>query len=141
MELLSHLAPDERERVEGRLRHNLMAWLTTVRPSGQPASVPVWFLYREDGTILLYSKPGQEKLRNLVANPRVSLTLDVTDIGRNIVRIEGVAREVHDQPGAHQQPAYLAKYTERIAVLFGTPEAFAEQFSATLVIEPTRLRT
>jgi len=69
----------------------------------------------------------------------VSLTLDVTDIGRNIVRMEGAARLAPDQPLAHQEAAYLAKYTERIAALFGTPERFAELFSIALIITPTTL--
>src|SRR5712675_68222 len=120
MKLTSHLPPAERDRVEGRLHGNLIAWLTTVRPDGQPVSVPVWFLLRDDGTILLYSRPEKAKLRNLAGNPKVSLTLDVTDIGRNIVRIEGVAKRAHDQPPAHRQPGYLAKYLERIEALFGS---------------------
>jgi PPOX class probable F420-dependent enzyme len=141
MELTSHLPADERERVEDRLRHNLMAWLTSVRPDGQPVSVPVWFLMRDDGTSLLYSRPGQAKLRNIAGNPKVSLALDVTDIGRNIVRIEGVARQSDDEAPVSQQPAYLAKYLERIAALFGTSEEFAGLFTAALVITPTKLRT
>jgi predicted pyridoxine 5'-phosphate oxidase superfamily flavin-nucleotide-binding protein len=44
MELTSHLPEDRRSHVEGRLRANLMAWLTTVRADGRPDSVPVWFL-------------------------------------------------------------------------------------------------
>lgn len=139
MELTSHLPPDDRHRVEARLRANLMAWLTTVRPDGQPISVPVWFLMREDETILLYSQPGKQKVRNIAHNPKVSLGLDVTDIGRNIVRMEGIATVADDEPAAHHQPAYLAKYTERIAALFGTPEHFAELFSTALIITPTRL--
>jgi PPOX class probable F420-dependent enzyme len=139
MELTAHLPAGDRERVQARLRHNLMAWLTTVRPDGQPVSVPVWFLMREDGTVLLFSRPDKAKLRYIAANPKVSLTLDGTDIGRNIVRIEGAARQVHDQAPADQQPAYLAKYLERIDALFGTPERFAEQFSAALVITPAKL--
>jgi PPOX class probable F420-dependent enzyme len=141
MELTSHLPAGDRERVEARLRHNLMAWLTSVRPDGQPVSVPVWFLMRDDGTILLYSQPEKAKLRNIAANPKVSLALDVTDIGRNIVRIEGVAEQAHDQSPANEQPAYLAKYIERIEALFGTSERFAELFSAALIITPTRLHT
>jgi Pyridoxamine 5'-phosphate oxidase len=54
--LTSNLSPADRERVEARLDQNLMAWLTTVRPDGQPVSVPVWFLLRADETILLYSQ-------------------------------------------------------------------------------------
>ena len=42
MNLTSQLPPADRERVEGRLRSNLIAWLTTVRPDGQPVTVPVW---------------------------------------------------------------------------------------------------
>jgi PPOX class probable F420-dependent enzyme len=140
MELTSHLLPGDRERVEARLRQNLMAWLTTVRPDGQPVSVPVWFLMREDGTILLYSTPGKQKLRNIADNPKVSLGLDVTDIGRSIVRMEGIARVAHDQPAANQHPAYLAKYTERIGAMFDTPERFAELFSTAVIITPTKLR-
>jgi PPOX class probable F420-dependent enzyme len=78
-------------------------------------------------------------LRNIATNPKVSLALDVTDIGRNIVRMEGAARLAPDQPLAHQQPAYLAKYTEHIAALFGTPERFAELFSTALIVTPTTL--
>ncbi len=140
MELTSHLLPGDRERVEARLRQNLMAWLTTVRPDGQPVSVPVWFLMREDGTILLYSQPGKQKLRNIAGNPKVSLGLDVTDIGRNVVRMEGIAKVARDQPAANQHPAYLAKYTERIGALFDTPERFAELFSTAVIITPTKLR-
>jgi PPOX class probable F420-dependent enzyme len=140
MGIMSHLSPEDRERVEARLRQNLMVWLTTVRPrDGQPVSVPVWFLLRDDGTILVYSQPGKQKLRNIVDNPRVSLGLDVTDIGRNIVRMEGSIRLADDERPADQQPGYLAKYVERIAALFGTPEQFAERFSAALVITPTKL--
>ncbi|MCG8917999.1 TIGR03667 family PPOX class F420-dependent oxidoreductase [Actinokineospora sp. PR83] len=137
--LTSHLSPADRERGENRLRHNLIAWLTTVRPDGQPVSVPVWFLLREDGTLLLYSQPGKLKLRNIADNPRVSLALDVTDIGRDIVRLEGTAAVAPDEAPAHEQPAYLAKYTERIGALFGTPERFAEMFSTPVVITPARV--
>lgn len=63
-------------RVESRLHSNLIAWLTTVRPDGQPVTVPAWFLLRDDGTILLYSKPEQAKLRTIVHNPKVSVVLD-----------------------------------------------------------------
>jgi PPOX class probable F420-dependent enzyme len=139
MTLTSHLSVDDRERVDARLRHNLMAWLTTVRPDGQPITLPVWFLLREDETILVYSQPGSAKFRNIDANPKVSLVLDVCDFGRNIVRIEGTAAPSTEVLPVDQQPAYLAKYTERIASLFETPEQFSAQFSKPLIITPTKL--
>jgi PPOX class probable F420-dependent enzyme len=96
---------------------------------------------RDDETILLYSRPEKDKLRNIAANPKVSFALDVTDIGRNIVRLEGTARRARDQPPANEHPAYLVKYTERLGALFGTPEQFAALFSAALIITPARLHT
>ena len=139
MRLTSHLSDDRRAHVEGRLRANLMAWLTTVRPDGRPDSVPVWFLVTEDETILVYSQPGKVKLRNISHNPRVALGLDVTDIGRDIIRIEGTAEHVPGFPAADQVPAYAAKYAERIGALFGTASQFAAQYSAALIITPARL--
>jgi hypothetical protein len=66
--------------------------------------------------------------------------LDVTYIGRNTVRLEGIVSTADDQPPAHEHPAYLAKYTERIEALFGTPEQFATLFSTPLIITPVKLR-
>jgi PPOX class probable F420-dependent enzyme len=138
--LTNDLSSDDRERVEARLQHNLIAWLTTVRPDGQPVTVPVWFLQRNDETILVYSQPTSPKLRNISANPKVSFALDVSDLGRNVVRLEGVARLAEDIAPADQQSSYLAKYSERIAALFESPERFSALFSAALIITPTKLR-
>ncbi|HTR90491.1 MAG TPA: TIGR03667 family PPOX class F420-dependent oxidoreductase [Trebonia sp.] len=139
MNLTSHLPGGRRAHVEGRLRANLMAWLTTVRPDGRPDSVPVWFLLQDDETILIYSQPGKIKLRNIGQNPNVALGLDVTDIGRDIVRIEGTAAHVPGFPRADQVPEYAAKYTERIGAIFGTVSRFAEMYPEALVITPKRL--
>lgn len=115
MKLTSHLPEPRRTHVEARLRGNLMAWLTTVRPNGRPDSVPVWFLLRDDETILIYSQASKAKLRNISHNPNVALGLDVTDIGRDIVRIGATAEHVPNFPAADRVPEYVAKYTERIA--------------------------
>ena len=139
MGMTADLPADRRDRVEARLRTNLMAWLTTVNASGRPDSVPVWFLLREDDTILVYSQPGKAKLRNIDANPHVALGLDVTDIGRDIIRFEGTAARAPGHAPADRVPDYAAKYTERIAAIFGTVEQFARTFSEAIVITPSRL--
>jgi PPOX class probable F420-dependent enzyme len=139
--LLTQLPDEGRLHVETRLRSNLMTWLTTVRPSGEPDSVPVWFLLRSDETLLVYSQPGKPKLRNLRANPNVALGLDVTDIGRDIIRLAGLARHDPTIPPAHHDPAFVAKYAERIGAMFDTPERFGELFSSPIVIVPKRIWT
>ncbi len=139
MKLTEDLPADRRSHVEARLHGNLMAWLTTVRPDGQPVSVPVWFLLREDDTFLIYSKPNQLKLRNLRQNPRVALALDVTDLGRDIIRVEGTAQQADHILPADQNQQYVAKYTERIGAIFVTADKFAALYSTPLVITPTRI--
>lgn len=139
MQLTAHLSDERRAHVEGRLRANQMAWLTSVRPSGRPDSVPVWFLLREDETILVYSQRAKVKLRNISHNPRVALGLDVTDLGRDIIRIDGTAEHVPGFPRADQVPEYVAKYAERIGAMFGTASQFAALFPEALIITPYRL--
>ena len=116
-----------------------MAWLTTISPSGRPHSVPVWFLVQDDDTILIYSQPGKPKLRNIDANPHVALGLDVTDLGRDVIRFEATATHLPGHPPANEVPTYLSKYVERIAAIFGTPDRFARSFSEAILITPTRL--
>jgi PPOX class probable F420-dependent enzyme len=141
MTLLANLSDEGRQHVETRLRSNLMIWLTTVSPSGRPSSVPVWFLLRSDETLLVYSQPGKPKLRNLQANPNVALGLDVTDIGRDIIRLAGVARHDPTVPPAERNPDFVAKYAERIGAMFDTPERFGALFSSPVVIAAERIWT
>ena len=135
----STLDPARLERVNRRLASNLIAWLTTVDPSGQPHTVPVWFLHADDGTFLIYTRPGKRKLSTIEQNPRVTLALDVTDIGRDVIRVEGRARIDRSRPPADQVPAYADKYAERIGALFDSAADFARLFSVPIVIEPSRL--
>lgn len=97
------------------------------------------FLVQDDDTILVFSQPGKDKLRNIAANPRVTLTLDETALGTDVIRIEE-ARHVPDHPPAFDVRAWVAKYGEHVASAgMGTPERFAELFSEAIVIAPTRL--
>ncbi len=86
-----------------------------------------------------WSQPGKAKLRNIDANPNVALALDVTDIGRDVIRIEGTAVRATDRPSADRVPEYVAKYVERIGAIFGTPERLAEAFSQAIVVTPRKL--
>jgi len=139
MKFTEHLPADRRDHVEGRLQSNLMAWLTTVRPDGQPVSVPVWFLLRPDETFVIYSQPEKLKLRNIQQNPKVALGLDVTDLGRDVIRLDGTAQLAEDVAPADQNQPYVVKYAERIGAMFGTAEKFAAIFSTPLLIMPIRI--
>ncbi len=125
-------------RAARRLREELVGWLTTVSPEGQPQPVPVWFLWDGDRSLLLYSKPGKPKLRNVEANPKVSLHLDGDGLGGDVVDCRGEMRR-SDDPPADQVPEYVAKYAARIAALGWTPESFAADYSVPLRIAISRI--
>jgi PPOX class probable F420-dependent enzyme len=125
--------------VAQRLREDVIAWLTTVRPSGQPDNVPVWF-YWDGESILIYSRPDNTKVHNLAQNPRVSVALDNTNNGGDVIRIEGVAERVTDAPPATDVPAFVEKYGERIAYIGYDPAGFAAAYSAAIRVTPTKYR-
>lgn len=130
---------DRGKHVAGRLKADTIAWLTTVRPNGQPDSVPVWFLWDGD-TVLIYSRPNAPKIRNLESNPRVSVTIDDTKGGGDVIRIEGAAELVHDHPLATAVPAYMEKYASGITYIGYDPDTFATAYSSAIVVTPTRYR-
>jgi PPOX class probable F420-dependent enzyme len=122
-----------------RLNDEIIGWLTTVSPSGQPQPVPVWFLWDGDRSILLYSRPERRKLANIAANPKVSLSLDSDGVDADIVVVWGEIHVADDSP-ANEVPEYVEKYKDRIAALsWKTPEKFAEDFSVPLRIDVTRI--
>jgi len=139
--LMADVPADVRRHVESRLSTDVIAWLTTVRPSGQPETVPVWFLWT-GVEILIYSRPNKAKLTNLERNAMVAVVLDDTKGGYDVVRVEGTARYIADYPALHEVSAYLEKYGERIrAAGYKGPEAFASAFSAAVVVTPSKIRT
>ena len=124
-------------RAEERLRSEDIAWLTTVRPDGQPQTVPVWFL-RDGEVFLVYSRPGALKLRNIVANPRVNLNLNSNDTGGDVVRAECTAEVLADAPPATEVGPYLEKYREAIGRIGFDPEGFARAYSVAIRATPAR---
>jgi PPOX class probable F420-dependent enzyme len=127
-------------RAERRLREEEIAWMTTVRPDGQPQSVPVWFLW-EGETFLVYSQPKRrqgQKLRNIERNLRVGLNLNSNAQGGDVVRVEGTAEIVEDAPPATEVPEYVEKYRESIARIGFDPDGFARAYSVAIRVTPTR---
>jgi PPOX class probable F420-dependent enzyme len=125
-------------RAARRLREEIIAWLTTVSPQGSPQPVPVWFLWDGDRSLLLYSRPGKPKLRNIEANPRVTLHLDSNGLGGDFVVCRGELRR-SDDPPVDQVDDYIAKYKPRIDELGWTPASFAAQYSVPLRLDIARI--
>ena len=122
-------------RIVRFLEQEPVVWLSTVRPDGAPHLVPIWFWW--DGeALLVFSKPGAQKVRNLRANPSVRLALGDAEDDFDIGMFDGRA-ELLDRPTEKVLPAaHLAKYADRLAAIGLTPAEYAATYSQVIRIVP-----
>lgn len=121
-----------------RLRSDKVIWLTSVRPDGHPHSVIVWFYW--NGTdILIFSKPKNQKLRNIKQNPHVVLALDNTNDGDEVITIDGTAELLDEKTVNATSLAYARKYGAAIKSMGWTTEAMAAEYSQPIRVTPTKL--
>lgn len=131
---------ETRPELAGSLDEDLVGWLTTVTESGQPQSSVVWFL-RDGDDLLVYSKPGAPKMRNISANDKVAFNLRTDRMGDSMATFEGTATVIDSPTPPHRQPAYFAKYQDQIKRLGWTPEQFSDDYSALVRITINRIRS
>jgi PPOX class probable F420-dependent enzyme len=125
-------------RVARRLREEAVVWLTTVTPAGAPLPRPVGFLWDGGETVAIYSQPGA-RVRNIAANPKVTLNFDGDGHGGNVVVLSGTAHVDDDAPAADANPAWLEKYAAQIEEFGMTPALYAAPFRIPIRIRLTRL--
>lgn len=126
-------------RAAEHLRADIVVWLTTVARKSGPLPMPVWFLWDGADTVLMFSQEGA-RVRNVEADPRVSLNFAGDGRGGDIVVLSGRASAERDAPAADRVEPYLEKYASHIERIGLTPELFGARYSVPIRIELTRLR-
>lgn len=127
------------QRARRRLRQEKVIWLTSVDSDGVPQPRPVWFEW--DGkTLLIYSKPGAGKLRQVRGRPRVAAHFNSTEDGDDVVVLLGEARIARGPVAAARRDRYLRKYRQGIRDLEMTPTSFLSEYSVAMYVRPTKLR-
>lgn len=122
-----------------RLDKELIGWLTTIDPTGQPQASAVWFLWR-DGEILVFSGKRARRNDNLAGHRLVSFNLNSDPGGGDIVTMEGEARIDLAAGPATADTAYLAKYRDLLAEYGWTAQYFAAEYPVPVLVRPTRWR-
>lgn len=89
-----------------RLESEQNIWLASVRSSGQPHLVPLWFVWA-GGRIYLCVAGFSVKVRNIVAKPAVSLALESGDAP---VVVEGLAAVLSHPWPEEAIAGFLQKY-------------------------------
>ncbi len=123
--------------VDQRLRSDSIIWFTTVRRDGRPHTVPVWFLW-DGSTFLIRSQPDNLKIRNLRTNPNVTLALDGTDDGSDVIAVEGRAELLAEPASNLNVPAYFEKYGPALQDMGQTAESMAQSYSQPIRVTPTK---
>jgi PPOX class probable F420-dependent enzyme len=99
--------------------------------------VPVWFLW--DGeTFLIFSQPGNLKIRNVQRNPHITLALDGTKQGGDVVTVEGEAELLSEPSHNMRVPAFGEKYASLLKAMGADPERMVEDYSQPIRIKPTK---
>jgi PPOX class probable F420-dependent enzyme len=112
--------------------------LTTVTPAGAPLPRPVGFLWDGGDVVRVYSQHGA-RVRNVAANPKVTLNFDGDGRGGDVIVLAGIAELDPGAPAPDAFPAWLEKYTAQIAEFGMTPASYAARFSVPIRIRLTRL--
>ena len=126
-----------RQSIRSGLENQSVVWLSSTRPDGCPHVVPTWFLW--DGrSILVFSKPNAQKVRNLRADPRVMVAVGDPNPDFDVELVEAIA-EVAALPTDPAVPYAFANKYARIAAQAGlTMERFADVYQQPIWIRPTR---
>ncbi len=99
--------PDEVSDLLARANPSVIA---TVRPDGQPVSVPTWYLW-ENGRVLVNMDEGRKRLDYMRQDPRVTLTVLDADEWHTHVSLQGRVAELIDDPGLSDIDRLARRYT------------------------------
>jgi PPOX class probable F420-dependent enzyme len=125
------------DRIEQHLNEDLVAWLTTVTPSGRPAPRVVWFVW--NGTeIVMYSQSDSAKLRHIEANDQVTVNFNCSAEGSDVVVIGGRAGVLPDAPPPSNYPGLIDKYAARMENMGVKREWYDDSYRVALRIVPER---
>lgn len=111
-----------------------VAWVATVRPDGRPHVVPVWYAWEEE-SLLIFSKPTAQKVRNLAHDRRAMVAVGEPGSVSGMALFEAIAVADERPITAAQSPIFANRYGAHLARLGSSVEQFAETYPT-----PIRLR-
>lgn len=98
--------------VDERMAQALVYWIATVRPDSRPHVTPLWGVWI-DNTLYFDGSPESRRGRNLAQNPEIAAHVESGGAGKEVVIVEGRAREIKKPDLALREAlaaAYSAKY-------------------------------
>ena len=114
------------------------AVLATVNPDGLPQQTVMWYALLDDNTIMMNTKRGRQKDRNLLREPRASLCIEdglhfvtltgtiamIDECERAQADIRALAVKYDGEESAERQVANQFSKEERVTLLFSIEKVY-----------------
>ncbi|HEY3716067.1 MAG TPA: PPOX class F420-dependent oxidoreductase [Jatrophihabitantaceae bacterium] len=114
---------------EDLLQRPLFGHLATVRPDGDPAVTPMWYVW--DGEVLRFTHTTRRtKLRNIEHNPHVSLSVNDPDQPYRYLQARGTVERIEPDPTG----AFYLELAQRYGQDRGAPPDAADR--VIIVVRP-----
>src|SRR5437764_1631684 len=125
------------EKARGYLREKRFAVLATINQDGTPQLTTMWYLLEDDGTILMNTKVGRAKERNMSRDPRISICIEDD---YNFLTINGTVQLV-DDPERAQHDIYRlsARYHGEEKARRQMQEQFSKEARMSLLLKAERI--
>jgi PPOX class probable F420-dependent enzyme len=124
-----------RPTIREALERDAVVWVGTTRPDGAPHLVPLWFVWDGDA-VLVFSKPGAQKVRNIRADPRVMLAVGRPEASFDVELVEAIAEL--PPPGDRLPESFVAKYEQAVRDTGIGFDRFRNDYAQPIRIRPTR---
>ena len=131
------MAVDLSKKAQAFLLELRFAVLATINQDGTPQLTTMWYLLEDDGTILMNTKVGRLKERNLRRDPRISICIEHD---YNFITINGTVQLI-DDPQRTQNDIYRlsARYHGEEKARGQMQDQFSKETRMSLLLKPERV--
>ena len=131
------MAAELTEKARAFLREKRFAVLATINKVGTPQLTTMWYLLESDGTIMMNTRVGRSKERNMRRDPRISVCFEE---GYRYVTITGRV-EMIDDPQVSQRDIFRlsTRYHGEEIAKKQMQTQFSKEQRVTLRLKPERI--
>ena len=128
---------DLSKKAQAFLHELRFAVLATINQDGTPQLTTMWYLLEDDGTILMNTKVGRLKERNLRRDPRISICIEDD---YNFLTISGTVQLIDDpERSQHDIFRLSTRYHGEEKARRQLQEKFSKETRVSLLLKPERI--
>ena len=131
------MAVDLSEKARAYLQELRFAVLATINQGGTPQLTTMWYLLEDDGPILMNTKVGRLKERNMRRDPRISICIEDD---YNFLTISGTVQLIDDPERAQYDLLRLStRYLGVEKARRQMQEKLSKETRVSLILKPERI--